>query len=185
MKSNVVRTATVIIFVCFGVVGLHLLFGESKTPTLDGAINQVTVIALGFGAALFIVAALIGLLRQTRGIPAVGRLRRMAQLAYSAVLGVLPSRRKLAAPAGSCLAFSGALLVGLAATVVIVRQQIPDGGFASDGAGFGDYMRVRFFFGIGWVLSFSTALIIGAVVGVKIAKRQEGELPDQLEKPLM
>jgi hypothetical protein len=181
MKSNVVRTVIIIIFVCFGVIALHLLFGESETPVLEGATTRIAAIALSFGAALFIVAAVFGLLRQTRGAPAGRRLRLMAHLACAAVVRVLPSRLTVAVLTGGFLAFLGVLLAGLAATVVIVRQIPPEFPNPTEAyQGFGDFVRALFFLGIGAVLSFATALIAGVSLGMYIAIRHGRDAPGRL-----
>ena len=143
MKSNGLRTAIIVILACSSVVTLNLLLEQQQESARKDATDQVAVIALSFGAAIFIAAAVIGLLRRTRDMPASARLRFIAQLAYSAMAGIMPSRRAMAAPAGGCLAFLGVFLTGLAATRAIINlisPEVPHPTEVSDALG--NFMRV-------------------------------------------
>jgi hypothetical protein len=171
---SVLYVAIIFFFVCGGVVALIVSFGRQEAWASNDKANQAAAIALILGAVLFVAAATAALLRQTRNVPTARRLRLMAHIAYIGVLNVLPSRRAMAAPAGALLAFLGALLVGLTATVIIVRlipPEVPNPTEAYEGIG--DFVRAVFFLGIGALASLIAALFVGIAIGLRIAKRQE------------
>jgi hypothetical protein len=95
----------------------------------------------------------------------------MAWLASSTVWSIAPSRRTVAVVVAGVLAFAGSWAVGLLATVGLVLAIRPEVPPTEAYEGFGDAVRALFFFGVGAVLSLCVALVLGLMVGERMALR--------------
>ena len=136
--------------------------------------------ALGIGAASLVAAAVVALLRRTQGLPTGRRVGLMACLAGAAVWAVTPPRWALASVTAGLLAFAGSLVLGLAATVLVIWLYLRSGPQPTEAhEGIGDALLALYFFYIAAAVWLCVAVSVGVVVGERVATRWErGVLPN-------
>ena len=151
---------------------------------VDDLLDRATIVALCTGAGLFFAAAVVALLRKTKGVPTGQRLRLMISLPWLAVFSILPSRRLVVAIGAALLGFLGSLIGGLLITLFIVRAITPERPYPT-GANetIGDAWMAFVHFGIGSAISLMVAVAVGVAVGLWIESRMAGHRsPKTVEK---
>lgn len=137
-----------------------------------GGTSRASAAALSVGAATLVLAALVALLRRTRGAPPAQRLRLMVRLTWSAVRSVLPPRWAVVSIAVGLVASAVSLLVGLGVTLLVIwliPPIVPNPTEAYEG--FGDAVLTFFYFGVGAVVSLCVAMCVGLLAGGHVASR--------------
>jgi hypothetical protein len=139
------------------------------------------VAALGVGAAALAAAAVVALLRRTRGVPPARRVHLITRLAGSAIWSVLPPRWGVVSVAAGALAFAGSLFAGLVVTLLVVLAIPPEVPHPTEAyEGIGDALMAMFYFGIGAMLSLCVAFSVGIAAGAHVASQwRRGAAPNR------
>jgi hypothetical protein len=89
-----------------------------------------------------------------------------------------PARGRLWAMTAGLLTFLASRAAGVGITILVVRSIPPKVAHPTEVyEGIEDYFDALFRFGLGVVLSFGAAVVVGVVVSTRIACRQAGQRP--------